>query len=168
MPAVQHYRMGFTAWSPLNGGWLTGKYSGGGSAPAGSRAERVQGQWGEHYPILKTRFDMQRLGNRRKLELLPELESIARQAGLSLMHMAQAFPLAHAAVSSVIVGPRTLEQFNAMKAGFDAKLEASALDQIDALIPPGVLIEEADRGYVSPWLAPEVRRHGAISSGQMA
>jgi aryl-alcohol dehydrogenase-like predicted oxidoreductase len=168
LPAVQHYRMGFTAWSPLNGGWLTGKYSAGDTAPAGSRAERVKGQWGEHYPILQSRFDMQQPGNRRKLELLPELESIAQQAGLSLMHMAQAFPLAHAAVTSVIVGPRTLEQFNGMKAGFDTKLEALTLDQIDALIPPGALIAEADRGYVSPWLAPEVRRHRGTNSGKAA
>lgn len=168
LPAVQHYRMGFTAWSPLNGGWLTGKYSAGDTAPAGSRADRVKGQWGVHYPILQSRFDMQQPGNRRKLELLPELESIAKQAGLSLMHMAQAFPLAHAAVTSVIVGPRTLEQFNGMKAGFDTKLEASTLDQIDALIPPGALISEADRGFVSPWLAPEVRRHGGTNSGKAA
>jgi hypothetical protein len=75
------------------------------------------------------------------------------------MHMAQAFPLAHAAVTSVILGPRTLEQFKAMEAGFEATLQAATLDRIDELVPPGSLIEEADRGYVSPWLAPEVRRH---------
>jgi hypothetical protein len=57
------------------------------------------------------------------------------------------------------VGPRTLEQFDEMQAGFETKLHASILDQIDALIPPGTLIEEADRGYVSPWLEPELRRH---------
>lgn len=159
LPAVQHYRMGFTAWSPLNGGWLTGKYKADGSTPSGSRAERVKGQWGQHYPILQTRFDMQREGNRRKLELLPELERVATEAGLSLMHMAQAFPLAHAAVTSVILGPRTLEQFKAMEAGFETVLHASTLDQIDELVPPGALIEEADRGYVSPWLAKEVRRY---------
>jgi len=166
LPAVQHYRMGFTAWSPLNGGWLTGKYSPGQTAPAGSRADRVKGQWGHHYPVLQTRFDMQRPGNRRKFELLPALEAIAQQAGLSLMHMAQAFPLAHAAVTSVIVGPRTLEQFDDLKAGFDVRLEVSTLDQIDELVPPGVLIEEADRGYISPWLAPEVRRYSeTVQSG---
>lgn len=165
LPAVQHYRMGFTAWSPLNGGWLTGKYSAG-ATPAGSRADRVQGQWGKHYPILQSRFDMQRAGNRRKLELLPELEAIARQAGLSLMHMAQAFPLAHTAVTSVILGPRTMEQFDGMEAGFEAKLDNLTLDQIDALLPPGGLIEEADRGYVSPWLAPEIRRHAGTGSGK--
>ncbi len=149
----------------MNGGWLTGKYSSNSSAPTGSRADRVQGQWGKHYPILQSRFDMQRPGNRQKLELLPELESIARQAGLSLMHMAQAFPLAHAAVTSVILGPRTIEQFVGMEAGFETKLNHPTLDQIDALISPGTLIEEADRGYVSPWLVPASRRHAATGSG---
>lgn len=159
LPAVQHYRMGFTAWSPLNGGWLTGKYKGGGALPSGSRAERVKGQWGEHYPILQTRFDMEREGNRRKLELVQELERVATEADLSLMHMALAFPLAHAAVTSVILGPRTLEQFKSMEAGFETVLQSPTLDRIDALVPPGSLIEEADRGYISPWLAPEVRRY---------
>ena len=46
-----------------------------------------------------------------------------------------------------------------MEAGFETVLRSATLDQIDALVPPGSLIEEADRGYVSPWLAPEVRRH---------
>ena len=168
LAAVQHYRMGFTAWSPLNGGWLTGKYRSDAAAPAGSRAERVKGQWGEHYPILQSRFDMQRPGNRRKLEMLSTLESIAQQAGLRLMHMAQAFPLAHSAVTSVILGPRTLEQFNEMQAGFETKLDTSTLDQIDALVPPGDLIEEADRGYVSPWMAPEVRRNRITGFGTSA
>jgi aryl-alcohol dehydrogenase-like predicted oxidoreductase len=161
LPAVQHYRMGFTAWSPLNGGWLTGKYRSDGAVPAGSRAERVKGQWGEHYPILQSRFDMQRPGNRQKFEMLSTLESIAQQAGLRLMHLAMAFPLANPAVTSVILGPRKLEQYKEMESGFETQLDTSTLDQIDALLPPGNLIEEADRGYVSPWMTPEVRRNGA-------
>jgi aryl-alcohol dehydrogenase-like predicted oxidoreductase len=168
LPAVQHYRMGFTAWSPLNGGWLTGKYRSDAAVPAGSRAERVKGQWGEHYPILQSRFDMQRPGNRRKLEMLSTLESIAQQAGLRLMHMAMAFPLANPAVTSVILGPRKLEQYKEMESGFETKLDTSTLDQIDALLPPGDLIEEADRGYVSPWMAPEVRRSSATDFGASA
>jgi len=160
LPAVQHYKMGFTAWSPLNGGWLTGKYRADGVVPPSSRAERVKGQWGEHYPILQTRFDMKRPGNQKKFELLSELQSIAQQADLRLMYMAMAFPLANPAVTSVILGPRKLEQYKEMEAGFDAKLGASTLDQLDRLLPPGNLIEEADRGYVSPWMTPEVRREG--------
>ena len=165
LPAVRHYKMGFTAWSPLNGGWLTGKYKPDGTAPVGSRADRVKGHWGEHYPILQVRFDMQRAGNRRKFEILPGLESVAEQAGMRLMHMAQAFPLAHPGVTSVIVGSRTLPQFEEMQAGFDVRLDGATLDQIDALVPPGHLVEEADRGYVSPWMATEIRRNFATEVG---
>ncbi len=157
LPAVQYYRMGFTAWSPLNGGWLTGKYQAN-AVPPGSRAERVKGQWGEHYPILQSRFDMQRPGNRRKLALLADLEALSQDAGLRLIHLAQAFPLSHPAVTSVIVGPRTLSQYDDMQAGFDTRLDSATLDRIDTLVAPGDLVEEADRGYVSPWMTSEARR----------
>lgn len=158
LPAVQHFRMGFTAWSPLNGGWLTGKYRADAGVPTDSRADRVRGQWGAHYPILQKRFDMSRPGNQRKLELLSRLEAIAADAGMRLMNMAQAFPLAHPAVSSVIVGPRTLSQYKDMEAGFDVQLDSAVLDRIDEVASPGDLVDEADRGYVSPWMALEARR----------
>jgi len=158
LPAVQYYRMGFTAWSPLNGGWLTGKYRLDSGPLPGSRAERVKGQWGEHYPILQKRFDMQRPGNQRKLALLVDLEALAKDANLRFLHLAQAFPLSHSAVTSVIVGPRKISQYEDMEAGFDTRLDTTTLDRIDELVAPGELVEEADRGYVSPWMTPEARR----------
>jgi len=163
LPAVQYYRMGFTAWSPLNGGWLTGKYRTD-AVPPDSRAERVKGQWGKHYPILQSRFDMQRPGNRRKLALLADLEALARDTGLRLMHLAQAFPLSHPAVTSVIIGPRKFSQYEDMQAGFDTRLDSAILDRIDALVAPGDLVEEADRGYVSPWMTPEARREDSVKN----
>jgi aryl-alcohol dehydrogenase-like predicted oxidoreductase len=164
LPAVQYYRMGFTAWSPLNGGWLTGKYRTDAAPPAGSRAERVKGHWGEHYPILQSRFDMKRPGNQRKLALLSELEALSQEAGLQLMHLAQAFPLFHPGVTSVIVGPRKLSQYEEMQAGFETRLDLATLDRIDALVAPGDLVEEADRGYVSPWMTPEARRGDCVKT----
>lgn len=101
---------------------------------------------------------MQRPGNRRKLALLADLEAQSQEAGLRLMHLAQAFPLSHPAVTSVIVGPRKLSQYEDMQAGFDAHLDSAILDRIDAIVAPGDLVEEADRGYVSPWMTPEARR----------
>lgn len=123
LPALEHYRMGPTAWSALNGGWFTGKYKADGSVP--SALERGNGQWGQHYPILKARFDMTSEGSRPKPELTQGPEGIASEAGVSLMYMA------HTAVTSVILGLRTL-------------------DQINDLVPPGSLIDEADRGCISP------------------
>jgi aryl-alcohol dehydrogenase-like predicted oxidoreductase len=158
LPAAQYYRMGFTAWSPLNGGWLTGKYRADAAPPPNSRAERVKGQWGKHYPILQARFDMQRPGNVRKFSLLAELNDLAQEANLRLMHMALAFPLSHPGVTSVIVGPRTLSQYEDMQVGFETRLDATVLDRIDALVSPGNLVDEADRGYVSPWMTTQARR----------
>jgi aryl-alcohol dehydrogenase-like predicted oxidoreductase len=163
LPAVQYYRMGFTAWSPLNGGWLTGKYRTDAVSPD-SRAERVKGQWGKHYPILQSRFDMQRPGNRRKLALLADLEALAQDTDLRLMHLAQAFPFSHPAVRSVIIGPRKFSQYEDIQAGFDTQLDSAILDRIDALVAPGDLVEEADRGYVSPWMTPEARREDSVKN----
>ena len=77
------------------------------------------------------------------------------------MHMALAFPLSHPAVTSVIVGPRKLSQYEEMQAGFDTRLDSAVLDKIDELVAPGDLVDEADRGYVSPWMTPEARRDKA-------
>ena len=74
------------------------------------------------------------------------------------MHLAQAFPLSHPAVTSVIIGPRKLSQYDDMQAGFDTQLDSATLDRLDALVAPGDLVEEADRGYISPWMTPEARR----------
>ena len=75
LPAVQHFGMGLLAWSPLNGGWLTGKYRRDAAVPNDSRAGLVKGQWGEHYPILRTRFDLSRPGNQRKLDMIEQLST---------------------------------------------------------------------------------------------
>jgi aryl-alcohol dehydrogenase-like predicted oxidoreductase len=158
LPAVQHNGMGFVAWSPLNGGWLTGKYRQEQHIPADSRAARVQGEWGEHHPVLRTRFDMASPGNLRKMELVEKLAGISNQAGLSLTHMALAFPLAHPAVTAVNIGPRTLKQFEDLKAGFNVKLDESILDAIDACNPPGEVVERSDYGWTAPWMSKAARR----------
>jgi aryl-alcohol dehydrogenase-like predicted oxidoreductase len=158
LPAVQHYGMGFMAWSPLNGGWLTGKYRRGTGTPEDSRANLVQGHWGEHYPVLRTRFDMERPGNLRKLEMIDSLLDIAAQAGISLTHMALAFPLVHPAVTAVNIGVRNFKQFEDLRAGFNVKLDDSILDAIDQVNPPGENVEIADRGWTPSWMAKHARR----------
>jgi aryl-alcohol dehydrogenase-like predicted oxidoreductase len=163
LPAVQHFGMGLLAWSPLNGGWLSGKYRQGAPAPEQSRATLVQGQWGDHYPILRTRFDLSRPGNQRKLEIVEQLSPVAERAGMTLAHMALAFPLVHPGVTAVNFGVRTLKQFEEVKAGFGTRLSSDVLDAIDACNPPGSIVDEADRGWPLPWLAPEARRRATSS-----
>ena len=151
LPTCQKYGIGVIAWSPLAGGWLTGKYRRGQDTPEGSRAERFRGR-----PVW-ARFDPDRPGNQRKFDLVEELDKIASNAGVSMAHLAHAFVLNHPAVTSAIIGPRTVEQLEDVLAGADVRLDAGTLDAIDAVVPPGSVLETFDRGWGPPWMEPEAR-----------
>jgi aryl-alcohol dehydrogenase-like predicted oxidoreductase len=67
--------------------------------------------------------------------------------------------LQHPAVSSAIIGPRTMAQLESQLGAEKASLSRDVLDRIDEIVPPGTTINEADRGYAPPALAePELRR----------
>jgi aryl-alcohol dehydrogenase-like predicted oxidoreductase len=153
---TQRFGMGVIVWSPLAGGWLTGKYTRDGKVPQGSRAERAAKQWAGS-PVAD-RFDMTRPTNQMKLDKVEELETVAAKAGLSMTHMAIAFTLAHPAVTSAIIGPRTLDQLEDLLDGADARLDESTLDAIDEIVEPGGYFEPADLGWQPPWMSPESRR----------
>jgi aryl-alcohol dehydrogenase-like predicted oxidoreductase len=147
LPACQRYNLGVMVWAPLNGGWLTGKYLGG-SAPDGSRAAREP----EH-------FDFGGPVHERKLALVEQLGKISAAAGMSLTHLAHAFVLAHPAVASAIVGPRTRAQLVDVLAGVDADVGDDVLDEIDRLVPPGTNVNPGDAGWLPPAIAdPQLRR----------
>jgi len=138
--------MGVLVWSPLNGGWLSGNYRRD-SWPEGARSERWNARSGRGW-------DRSRPEVQRKLDLLDQLDGVARQAGLPLSHLAVAFSHAHPAVTSSIIGPRTAEQLDDMLAAARVRLDADVLDAIDATVPPGADIDPAcDRGWVPPWLS---------------
>jgi aryl-alcohol dehydrogenase-like predicted oxidoreductase len=135
LPTCQRYGMGVIPWSPLAGGYLTGRYRKGAEIPAGSRlASR---------PLDDPR---QRAVHERRLDAVEELLKVAADAGVSLTHMAMAFVLEHPAVTSAIIGPRTIDQLEDLLAGADVRLEAEVLDRIDEIVPPGTSIAGAD-----PW-----------------
>jgi aryl-alcohol dehydrogenase-like predicted oxidoreductase len=75
-----------------------------------------------------------------------------------MQHLAIAFTLAHPAVTSAIIGPRTMDQLEDLLAGADVRLDESALDAIDELVPPGTLVDENDRGFSPWWLDAAARR----------
>ena len=77
---------------------------------------------------------------RRKLEIVPELAKLARENGITLAQMAIAFVLQHPAITSAIIGPRTLEQLEDLLPAAQVTLSAETLDRIDALVPPGSLL----------------------------
>ena len=151
-PMAQRHDLGILAWSPLAAGWLTGKYRSGQEMPAESRGGRGL------MPFMAPRFDLSLPGNRRKLQLVDKLAEAARNAGLTETHMALAFAQAHPAVTSIIVGPRTVAQLRELLQGVDVRLDVDSLDAIDAIMPPGTTLNPADRGWEPPWMAPQARR----------
>jgi aryl-alcohol dehydrogenase-like predicted oxidoreductase len=153
-PVTQRHGMGAIVWSPLAGGWLTGKYRAGQEPPEDSRVNRIR----QFNPRVADRFNFDRPGNRRKLELVEELALVAEKAGISLAHMALAFAVTHPAVTSAIIGPRTMAQLEDALAAADLRLDAETLDAIDEIVPPGTVLEGSDKGWDPPWMAPEARR----------
>jgi aryl-alcohol dehydrogenase-like predicted oxidoreductase len=153
-PVAQRYGLGVLVWSPLAGGWLTGKYRLGERVPEESRAARFLSV----SPYFPARFDPSVAGNQAKLKLIEELVPVAAEAGLSLTHMALAFTLAHPAVTSAIVGPRTVDQLRDLLAGADVRLDEDTLDAVDAVVQPGTTLNDADRGWTPPSMDPQALR----------
>jgi aryl-alcohol dehydrogenase-like predicted oxidoreductase len=146
LPTCARHRMGVIAWSPLNGGWLTGKYRRGQEVPEGSRGAR---NWAGRLDAPESQ---------RKLDLVEELLKVASDAGVSLTHLAQAWVVAHPAVTSAIIGPRTAEHLDDLLAGHDVVLEQAVLDRVDELVPPGTNVNPGDAGWTSPDLDTRARR----------
>ena len=143
LPTCQKYGMGVIPWSPLAGGWLTGRYRKDSPPPEGGRARRTP-----------DRFDFERSENQRKLELVEDLLTVADGAGLSLTHLSMAFVLEHPGVTAAIIGPRTMEQLTDVLEGAGVRLADDVLDRIDEIVPPGTNVNTADTG----WEATSLRR----------
>ncbi|MDQ6697781.1 MAG: aldo/keto reductase [Actinomycetota bacterium] len=153
LPTCERHGMGVIPWSPLNGGMLTGRYRPGEKAPSTGRAARMP-----------DRFDPERPGVQRKLDLVPELEKLAADAGMPLTHMALAFTLAHPAVSAAIIGPRTMEQLEGLLGATEVALDDDTLDGIDALVPPGTNLNAGDAGWSPPAVNQSWRRRRALGT----
>jgi len=148
LPVCQQYGMGVLTWSPLAGGWLSGRYRKDQDIPTSTRAER-----------LPQRYDMTLPGNQRKLDAADALARVAEEAGLPLIHLAVAFALRHPGVTSVIIGPRTMEQLDSQLPAADVHLTDDVLDRIDEIVPPGTNLQAADAGWQHPALGtPALRR----------
>jgi aryl-alcohol dehydrogenase-like predicted oxidoreductase len=150
LPTCRRYGMGVIPWSPLAGGWLTGRYRVGQDPPSSRRAERVPG-----------RYDMSLPSNQRKLEVADALAVLAEEAGLTLIELALAFVMRHPAVTAPIIGPRTMEQLESQLPAADVTLSDEVLDRIDEIVPPGVNLNPSDGGWENPALLPDARRRPA-------
>ncbi len=139
LPVAERYGMGVLPWSPLAGGWLTGRYRKGQDVPQSRRAARMP-----------ARYDLSEPANHAKLDAVEDLAVLAEESGMSLVHLALAFTLSHRAVTAPIIGPRTMEHLESQLGAADVTLPPDVLDRIDEIVPPGTTVSAFDRGYVAP------------------
>ena len=147
LPACREHDMGAIAWSPLAGGWLSGRWRKGAEDLTSRRAA-----------MIPRRYDLSIPANQAKLEAADALGRLADDAGMTLIDMALAFVINHPAVTAAIIGPRTMEQLESQLGAADLKLDAALLDRIDEIVPPGTTINPTDAGWTNPALEPEARR----------
>jgi aryl-alcohol dehydrogenase-like predicted oxidoreductase len=148
LPAAQRYGMGVLSWGPLSAGWLSGKYGGTEGVELGSGRTVME----------RHKYDPTIPGNAAKLEVVTELKKLAADAGISLPHLAIAFVRAHPAITSVIIGPRTIAQLEDLLEGADVTLSEDILDRIDEIVPPGTDLNRDDSYYRAPALVDKVLR----------
>ncbi|AMS07332.1 aldo/keto reductase [Acidipropionibacterium acidipropionici] len=146
LPTARRHGMGILTYSPLDGGWLSGRWRARGASTPTSSARPG------------ARFDMTRPANQRKLALLEELAQLADQSGLSLIQMALGFVIAHPAVTSAIVGPRTMDQLEDYLPAADLELSTDLLDRIDQIVAPGLTVNPDDSSYGTAELSIGERR----------
>jgi aryl-alcohol dehydrogenase-like predicted oxidoreductase len=147
LPTCRRHRMGVIAWSPLAGGWLSGKWRTGADDLTSRRAAMVP-----------RRYDLSIPGNQRKLEAADALAQLAEEAGHTLIEIALAFVIRHPAVTAAIIGPRTMEHLESQLPAIDVELPDDVLDRIDEIVPPGVNLNPTDAGWDNPALTPAALR----------
>jgi aryl-alcohol dehydrogenase-like predicted oxidoreductase len=139
--------MAVMSYSPLTGGWLSGRWRKDTGQQASSRASR-----------LPERFDLSQPANQRKLHAVEELAQLADEAGITLIQLAIAFVLNHPAITAALVGPRTIKHLESQLAAADVVLDEDVLDRIDEIVPPGTTINPVDNSFDNPALDPAARR----------
>ena len=137
LPVAQRYGMGTLVWSPLAKGMLTGRI-------------RKGQQTDLRRAAMLTSFS-----DERRLDVVEQIIPLAEKAGLPMTHLAMAFAIAHPGVTSAILGPRTMEQFDDLLAGVDVTLTDEILDRIDEIVPPGTDVGLPDQ---SAYLPPAIQR----------
>src|SRR6266516_3110714 len=142
LPTCERYGMAVIPWSPLAGGWLSGRYRKGTEVPESRRSA-----------MIPRRYDMSLPGNQAKLEAADALAELADEAGITLIEMALAFLIQHPVVTAPIIGPRTMDHLEGQLTAAEVTLTDDVLDRIDEIVPPGTTLNETDAGWTPPALA---------------
>ncbi|MGP3698878.1 aldo/keto reductase [Rhodobacter sp. NSM] len=142
VPMLQSEGIGLMVWSPLAGGFLSGKYSGGTTANDGRRAN----------------FDFPPVDLERGDAAIEVMRGIASARGCSVAQVALAWLLHQPVVTSVIVGAKRIEQLQENIAATEVRLSAEDLDALDAVtkLPaeyPGWMLER--QGQYRAQFAPQ-------------
>ena len=147
LPVTQEYGLGVLVWSPLASGWLSGAIRAGHDAVTNRSA------------LMPERFDTSIPANRAKLDAVEKLAAVADQAGLTMIQLALGFVTAHPAVTSALIGPRTVAHLHSQVAAADIVLSGDVLDAIDAIVPPGMDLAAHEKFDSPPALLdPALRR----------
>jgi aryl-alcohol dehydrogenase-like predicted oxidoreductase len=147
LPTCLEQNMGVIPWSPLAGGWLSGRWRKGADDLTSRRSA-----------MIPDRYDLSIPENQAKLDAADALGRLADEAHITLIDMALAFVIRHPAVTAAIIGPRTMEQLESQLGAADVVLDDELLDRIDEIVAPGTNINPADAGWTNPALTPQARR----------
>ncbi|WP_127506343.1 aldo/keto reductase [Actinoplanes solisilvae] len=140
LPVTEEYGMGVLVWSPLASGWLSGAIREGQEVATNRSA------------FMKQRFDTTIPANRAKLDAVEKLAKVADQAGLTMIQLALGFVTAHPAVTTALIGPRTMDHLHSQLAAADTVLPADVLDAIDTIVAPGVDLAAHEKNDTPPAL----------------
>jgi aryl-alcohol dehydrogenase-like predicted oxidoreductase len=147
LPVTEEYGLGVLAWSPLASGWLSG------AVRAGQEISTNRSV------VAPERFDTTLAYNQARLEAVEQLTKVADEAGLTLIQLALGFVTAHPAVTSALIGPRTLDHLHSQLAAADTVLSADVLDAIDTIVAPGIDLAPHEKFDTPPaLLEPSLRR----------
>ncbi len=135
LPACDHYGIGVASYSPVARGVLTGKYRPGAAAPEGSRGARKDTR------MMQTEF------REESFAIAQTLKAHAEKTGRTVTQFALAWLWANPIVTSVIAGPRTLEQWKDYAAALDTKWSDEDEALVDSLVTPG---HPSTPGYNDP------------------
>jgi aryl-alcohol dehydrogenase-like predicted oxidoreductase len=125
-PVCRAHGFGAIVWSPLEGGWLSGRYRKGQPVPEDSRSKNAT----EFGAFVARQFDMTTERAARRLEVVEALAGMADGLGVPLARYATAWTLVHPAVTSAIIGPRTMTQLEGLLAACDVRIPAEQLERM--------------------------------------
>jgi aryl-alcohol dehydrogenase-like predicted oxidoreductase len=132
-PVCEAHGFGAIVWSPLEGGWLAGRYRKGRPVPEDSRARNPT----EFGAFLAPRFDMNAPWAARRLDVIEELVRMADEVGVSAARYATAWVLRNPAVTSAIVGVREMRHLEESLRALDVRIPEEHAEVIDSLVAPG-------------------------------